>query len=111
LARATSDYLGFFNDDDLYSSKYLATLLEVAEVRNADIVACDFVSHLMPGSVALTMPAIGHVTSGNFIVRRTLAQKVGYKHRHYEADGKFIEDLIEAGATFARVPKVLYVHQ
>lgn len=110
LELALGDYVAFFNDDDTYSSKYLDKLAKVAEDRGVDIVGCDFVSHLMPDGVALTMPAIGHITSGNFIVRRELAQQVGYQHRHYEADGQFIEDLMAAGATFARVPEVLYVH-
>ena len=111
LELALGDYIAFFNDDDFYSSKYLATLADYAERRNADIVACDFVSHLAPDGPNLTMPAVGHVTSGNFIVRREIAQSVGYSHRHYQADGQFIEDLIGKGAKFIRVPRVLYVHK
>ena len=108
---AMGDYLCFFNDDDFYSSKYLSTLAEYAEFDGADIVGCDFISHLTNEGPNMTMPAVGHITSGNFIVRTSLAKEVGYKHRIYEADGMFIEDLMAKGARFVRVPKVLYDHR
>lgn len=108
LHLAHGEYVGFFNADDKYDPTYIETLVEYA--KGADLVYCDFYSHLFNG-VVKSAPKLQKITSGNFLCKRELAQKVGYNHRVYEADGLFIQDLIKAGATHRRVPKVLYWHQ
>lgn len=108
LALAKSDWLGFFNVDDEYHPQYLEKML--AETEDKDIVACNFQSHLCGPGVVSTIPIVGHITSGNFIVRRSLAQKVGYNDRTYQADGRFIEELIKNDARFMPVRELLYWH-
>lgn len=108
LEKATGDLVGFFNDDDAYTDDYIEKM--VAGIGDKDIVFCDFKSHLMEYSVIETSAQLGRCTSGNFLVRTGLAKTVGYAHREYEADWYFIEDLLKAGATWVRVPEVLYHH-
>lgn len=102
---ATGEYLGFFNADDEYDITYIESLID----PEYDIIACDFVSHIV-GSVE-TQPVHGQITSGNFVVRTSLARKVGWNHREYNADWHFIKECLDEGATFKRVAKTLYFHK
>lgn len=105
LQLATMDYVGFFSSDDGYEPTYLEKLSK----QNADIVACGFRSHLV-GEVNTPTPHVGAITRGCFLVEREFAQKIGYNSRGYSADGQFIIDLVNAGASFAAVPEVLHYH-
>jgi len=99
---AVCDWIGFFNDDDSYAPKYIARMLR--EAPKADVVYCGW--NEQPHCEF----ALGKSTSGNFIVRSTLAKKVGWNDRHYEADGTFIEALKAAGARVVRVDETLFYH-
>jgi hypothetical protein len=110
-AELECEWVTFWNADDHYEPTFIAALIDAAEHTGADLAACDFTSHLFRGRRVRTAPLVGSITSGNFIARTQLAARVGWNHRHYEADGQFIRDLITAGATFTRVPDVLYHHQ
>lgn len=100
---ASGDYLGFFNDDDDYANDYLDKMLAAAEQEQAEIVYCRWNGQ----DCAL---ALGSSTSGNFIVSGALARNVGYRHRHYEADGQFLEDLKAWDPVVAKVEESLYTH-
>ena len=102
---ATGDFMGFFNDDDSYDLTYIEKLLnatedgfyDVAYVGWNSIPYCEFRTH--------------HSTSGNYIVRTSIARRADYEHRVYDSDGKFIESIKEIGAVVApRVDGVLYFH-
>jgi cytidyltransferase-like protein len=103
LELATGDWVGFFNDDDAYLDDYLERML-VAATGDVDVVYCEWNEN--PGCDF----AIYQSTAGNFIVRRELAQKVGWTERRYEADGDFIEALKAAGASVGKVDEILYHH-
>lgn len=103
LERATGDWVGFFNDDDRYARDYLARML-AATGPDVDVVYCGWSTY--PDCEF----RLGSSTSGNFIVRRSLAQTVGWASRRYEADGDFIDALVAADARLARVNQVLYHH-
>lgn len=103
LDLATGDWLGFFNDDDAYADDYLEKML-VAATSDVDVVFCEWNEN--PGCDF----AIYKATAGNFIVRRELAQRVGWAGREYEADGYFIEGLKAAGAAVVKVDELLYWH-
>lgn len=104
---ASSDRVWLVNCDDQYDPTFLAQLT----AHDADIVHCDYTTHLAGGAVLHSAPKLGHITRGNNIFSRCLAQRVGYHHRMYEADGLFIESLVASGATHLRVPTVLYHHR
>ena len=103
LALARKDWVGFFNDDDSYAVDYLEKML-AAGTDLVDAVFCAW--NRIPGCHF----GLGSSTSGNFIVRRELAQKVTYPTRRYEADGDFIEALNRAGARSVKVDEILYHH-
>lgn len=102
LALATGDWLGFFNDDDSYDETYLKTML--AATDGVDLVLCGW----FDGSGNPALPT--RTTSGNFVIRRQLAQAVGYVHRIYQADNRFLEEAQAAGARVREVPDLLYQH-
>lgn len=98
-------YLGFFNDDDSYAINYLEQMVGLAEDEDADVVYCNW------SGVQDCDFRLGSSTSGNFIVRAELAKKVGWRYRDYEADGKFINDLVRKGARkIVKHPSILYYH-
>jgi hypothetical protein len=100
---AGEEFLGFFNDDDLYDREYVQRMLEAVE-EGYDAAFCNW-----SGRTGVEFK-LGSSTSGNFIVRTKLARTVGYNHRVYEADGLFIDDLRAAGAWITKVEKDLYTH-
>lgn len=100
---ASGEYLGFFNDDDAYTTDYVEKMLAAADAAAADVVYCDW-------NITGCTLALGSSTSGNFIVRSALARNVGYRHRVYEADGLFLEDLKQWEPVVVKVPEVLYTH-
>lgn len=102
LSLTTSEWVGFFNDDDRYANDYIEKMLKAA--GNHTAVYCAW-----PYSPDCSF-ALGQSTSGNFIVKTELAQRVGWRHRHYEADGMFIEEVVRAGASIVKVPEILYWH-
>lgn len=106
LRLSTSDYTFFASSDDYYEPEFVDELLK----HDADLILSGFNSRLA-GIVTDSQPTIGRVTRGSFLVRTSKGQAVGYNHRHYEADGQFVLDLIAAGATWVSVPKILYQHR
>jgi hypothetical protein len=107
IALARCDQVWLVNCDDRYDP----TFLEQVTARAADIVHCDYTTHLTGGAVMESAPEVGRITRGNNVFDRRLAQEVGYLERCYEADGLFVEALMRAGATHERVPHVLYEHR
>lgn len=106
LKHATEDRIGFFNCDDEYEPDFIEKLCAHGE----DLVFCDFKTHAIGGRVIESHPSLGAITSGNFLVNRKLAQEVGWNHRDYLGDGKFILDITATGCTWLRIPEVLYLH-
>lgn len=105
LRLASKDYVMFASSDDQYDVKFIERLSQ----ETADIIHCDFYSHLL-GREIQSQASLGSITRGSFIVRREIAKEIGYNHRDYNGDGHFVHDLKNAGATDIRVPEVLYRH-
>lgn len=103
LDLATSDYTGWFNHDDSYDRTYIEKMMAEAEA-GSDVVFCGWSKSSTPAF------RLGSSTSGNYIARTSYARKVGYKDRHYEADGTFINGLADNGGKVTRVQEVLYFH-
>lgn len=97
------DYVGWFNHDDSYDKCYIEKMMEVAD-RGFDVIYCGWSSYPKPSF------SLGSSTSGNYIVRTSLAKQVGYTDRHYEADGTFIDKLAKASDKIQFVDEVLYFH-
>jgi len=101
LDLATSDYTGWFNHDDSYSRDYIEKMMAH---EDSDVVFCGWNKSSTPNFSS------GSSTSGNYIVKTSYARSVGYKDRHYEADGTFINGLAGHGGKITRVVQVLYFH-
>lgn len=108
LHDATCDLVGFFNDDDAYHPSFIEKMVD--GIGDRDLVMCAFRSRLV-GVLDHPRPQVGSCTSGNFLARRQLAQQVGWTHRVYDGDGRFIMDLVAAGATWCTIPDRLYEHR
>lgn len=106
LADATSEWVGFFNDDDVYDPDYL-TVMEQAS-SGYDLVMCRFDEK--GRSIITPAPTVGSCTAGNFLVRTEVARRVGWRHSHYEADGTFIAE-VAAAAEWTVVDRLLYWHK
>lgn len=106
LEEVTSDYFTFWNADDEYEPTFLEELTKYDE----DLIYCNYHSHLMKRVVKPTL-SVGSMTSGNYLMKTDIANKTGYNHRHYEADGKFIEEAMEHIASHRHVDKLLYYHR
>ena len=103
LDLATSDYTGWFNHDDSYDKNYIKKMMAEAEA-GSDVVFCGWSKSSTPSF------SLGSSTSGNYIAKTSYARSVGYKDRHYEADGTFINGLAGHGGKITRVAEVLYFH-
>ena len=101
LDLATSDYTGWFNHDDSYDKTYIEKMMAN---KGSDVVFCGWNKSSTPNFSA------GSSTSGNYIVKTSYARTVGYKDRHYDADGTFIDGLAGQGGKITRVEEVLYFH-
>lgn len=106
LELATGDYVGWFNDDDRYDPSYVGLMMGAAEEDQADVVYCAW--NAIPDCTFKGESS----TSGNFIVRRELALRVGYPeppHR-YATDADFIDSLAAKTNRIVRLDDVLYHH-
>ncbi len=103
LDLATSDYAGWFNHDDSYSSSYIEEMMAEAESSH-DAVFCGWSKNSTPQFRS------GSSTSGNYIVSTEVGRRAGYTDRHYEADGTFIDRIASIAKSVKFVPKVLYFH-
>lgn len=107
LADAAGEWVGFFNDDDVYDPDYLAVMEQSGEGH--DLVMCRFDEK--GRGVIVPSPNVGACTAGNFLVRTDLARQVAWRHSHYEADGAFVMEAVEAGARWTVVDRLLYWHK
>jgi hypothetical protein len=104
LELASSEWVGFFNDDDSYDASYLEKLMRHANDA-IDVVYCAW-----NGRTTNCRFALGQSTSGNYIVRTAVGREAGYTDRVYEADGTFIERVAKLARNIVYVPDVLYRH-
>lgn len=109
LSLARKDFVGFFNDDDSYDPTYIEKMMAAVDGYDAAYCAwnvipnCDF--------------RLCSSTSGNFIVRTSLAKAVGYPtvrddegRLAYSSDGLFINAIAAHGAVAPKVEELLYFH-
>jgi hypothetical protein len=103
LDLATSDYAGWFNHDDSYHPDYILDMMRLAESGN-DVVYCGWSKDSQPKFKS------GRSTSGNYIVQIDKGRAAGYSDRHYEADGTFINRIVDKANSIVFCDRVLYYH-
>jgi glycosyltransferase involved in cell wall biosynthesis len=107
IEAATGDYIGFFAGDDFYMPNYLEKMVAAIDSQDADLVCCDFYSHYrQDGSVAPAALEMGHITTGSFLLRSSIAKK-------YRIPITLVGDIEFLGDIYTHEPnlKVGYVHE
>jgi glycerol-3-phosphate cytidylyltransferase len=109
---ARGEYLGIFNIDDIYRPDYIEKMLmELYSSSHGklDLVYCN--REEKDGSIVEGEPVLNKGDRGMFVIRSEFARMVGYNHRDYGADGRFLEEVIAAGAKHKILAEVLYTHK
>lgn len=109
LEMASGDFVGWFNDDDHYNISYIEKMMQAVEGHDAAFCGWN--------KVPRPSFRLGSSTSGNFIVRTSLARQVGYPsvrdgegRLKYDSDGHFINGIASHGSVAPLVEEVLYNH-
>lgn len=110
IEKATQPYLLFVNSDDIYSSEFLRVMLNAAIESNKDFIYADWIGKHNNRLINAEL-RLGAITSGCYIVKTSIAQEVGYKDRHYEADWTFIKGILDYGASTLKVEGGYYIHR
>jgi hypothetical protein len=107
-----------FPSEDIYYVPQFTSIMKQAAIQNPtiDIIACDFVFDRIGFKVVTTAPVMGFVDVCNYILRKSKIGNVRFSdffetpYRMGTADGWFIEKIVENGAKFGRLDKILMVH-
>jgi hypothetical protein len=102
-----TDYITTINDDDQYPFVFLEMMMKEAKLSKAGIVYCDFATRTQPQFWIDAKLERGSITNGCMLITNQVAKTVPYKHRTYAGDWYFVEDCINAGVTFSKVPHTL----
>ena len=105
---ACGEYLCFPSDDNYYVPRFLETMLQSA----ADLIYCDCIYdgygvEYAPMNVA---PKLGEIDKGGFLIRREKFPGFREALPGSPADGWLVEQLVRDGATHAKAPGYLWVH-
>jgi len=108
--QAKGDYLCFPSDDGYYVPRFLETMLRAAP---ADLIFCDcvFDGHGRVYAHEVIRPEVDHIDKGGFLIRREVFPGFnGAPVGPCAADGWMIEQVVKSGASLAKVPGILWVH-
>lgn len=109
-AQAKGDYLSFPSDDGYYVPRFLETMLQAAP---ADLIYCDCVYDGYGKKYEFwdAEPKLGLIDKGGFLVKREVFPGFnGAPEGPCAADGWMIEQAVKYGATTAKVPGILWIH-
>ena len=101
---SSGDYIGKFDDDDLYGTHYLSDQLLAFNYTNADIVGklCTFMYHEKSGSTYQRFPDHRHkygdlILGPTFLFKKKVAEKVKMRDLSKSEDTNFLRDAIKSG--------------
>lgn len=110
LVTDKSKYMCFCNSDDEYDLNYLKMMVGALEAEKADFVYCCWRDKTLNGGVAEPGLKMGGLTNGTFVVKSSIALKVGWKHRQYAADWYFVREMLREGMQIVYMPYCLLKH-
>lgn len=116
LESNSQDFVLITNDDNYYVPEFIEQMLQKTErvVLPVGLVFCDTVHSYMKYSVLTSQLKENQIDMGSFIVRLDIAKKVGFKHRHLSADGRYAEECADfcrrTGLVMKRIPRPLFIH-
>lgn len=122
LQNIKEQYVMLTNADNYLIPKAIEYLNRTIIQTNADVIMYDMVhSHNRPGNRALppysffeTFYERGSIDIGAAIVKRDLAEKVGFRDKTHDGDATYFEDVFAerkpSGLSVAKIPQILFVH-
>ena len=122
LKSIKGEYVLLTNADNYFIPKTIYFINEVFIVHRPEVVIFDMVhSHNMPGGRSL--PAYSYfetklerrsIDISSAIVKASLAEKAGFRDKTHDGDASYFEDIMKLkfpdGLSFAKIPRVLLVH-
>lgn len=119
LKNIQGDYVLLTNADN-YIPKAIEYLINATIETNADIVIFDMIhSHNCPGGRPLppysyfeTAYERRSIDVSSAIVKKNLAEQVGFRDKKFDGDATYFEDILrqKANIGLAKIPQVLLVH-
>lgn len=107
------DYVLITNDDNQYVKSFVEFFLKNCGPK-VGFVFCNTIHNYFKYNILLTEIRVGGIDMGSFIVKLSVAQKIGFVHREEMADGMYaVECAAECtrqGLEIIRINKALFVH-
>ena len=120
IDKSETEFIMLTNADNYYVPRMVEYAFAAIDKYSLDLIYWDMIhSHNYPGGRDLKdysyfkcFPAVRSIDIGSFIVRTTIAKTIGFKHRTYDADGKYFADLLSTGLIrrIGYIDRVLFVH-
>jgi glycosyltransferase involved in cell wall biosynthesis len=120
LKNIQGDYVLLSNADNYFIPKAIEYLINATVETNADIVIFDMIhSHNCPGGRSLppysyfeTAYERRSIDVSSAIVKKNLAEKVGFRDKSFDGDATYFEDILrqKTNIGLAKIPQVLLVH-
>jgi glycosyltransferase involved in cell wall biosynthesis len=120
LSNIQGDYVLLTNADNYFIPKAIEYLINASNKTNADIIIFDMIhSHNCPGGRPLppysyfeTALKRRSIDVSSAIVKKNLAEKVGFRDKTFDGDATYFEDILRqrTNIILAKIPQVLFVH-
>jgi hypothetical protein len=107
----TGDIIGIQNDDNYLTPGFIEQLVWDIE-DGASVAMCNFSHNYFGYGLYNADPRQGYCDLGCFLARADLMKQVPWPGQHSEADGQFIQRLVQVAGMhrIAKTNKVLFVH-
>ena len=120
LKKSTGQWTLITGDDNYYVPIFIEKMKEEIEKNeNVGFIYCDFVlDHPRKGirynKYIDTKIKFCHIDIGSFIFKTNIGKKVGYKHKDFDADWKFVrryrKHMLREGLKDIKIKQTLYIH-
>ena len=114
---AIGEYVSFPCEDTYYAPTFLEKIQEGYRKSNVDFVYCDFLMYNSNYSVINSIPAMGSVSSCNFILNKNKVVNITFEQFFGKdgvylgvADGLFINELVKRGLRHYKISGILMVY-
>ena len=107
------DWILLTNDDNFYTCKFWEYMSREIKAK-VGMILCNTIHSHMDYNVHDSQIYECGIDMGAFLVRADIAQKVGFNHDHFSADGVYAvechEECKRKGLIAVKVPKCLFIH-
>jgi hypothetical protein len=111
-AIAAGEWIGHSNDDNYYAPEYMRMMVDAAVKQEADFVYCDMVHSHQQYRVLETAPVVGRIDCGGWLCRAGIVKATVWPapKSDPQADGHYVERLLQKCRGVIKVKAVLFVH-